>query len=409
MLKMAWRNLWRNGTRTMITATAIALAYSLYLIANGVQDWTFTEMRVAAAKAAGGDVLVQPVGLNDVQTNDRLIDDGDALLGTIRDDARVRLATGRIVLNGLLSTSASSAPVVLHGVDPRTEVQFHDVRKYLAAGTWFESDRDDPIVLGKTIADELDAEIGDRVILTVNDRDGEMRRALFHLTGVLATGTRASDHGMVFTTVAAARESVGLDDEFSQIGVLSDEHREEVANALSEKLASDDLESLPWDVAMPDLVGFIEMKKSGGAFFGLLLFIVVLFAITNTFLMVVMERVREFGLIGALGLKPRQIATVLLLETALLALVAMFIGLTIGLAAHGLIAHYGIDVGALYGDQGLDVAGVQLNETVIRSEVIPLRWLQTSASVFFMVLIAAMYPAWKAARLAPAEAMRFYE
>jgi ABC-type lipoprotein release transport system permease subunit len=408
MLKLAWRNLWRSRTRTLITATAIALAYAVYLIANGVQDYTFSEMREAAAKAAGGAVLVQTDNYLDRRTNDAVMSDGNVLLERVASVDSVTTAAPRLIVSGLLSTSASSTPVNLNGIVPVAEREIHDVTRYLVEGTWFESEREDPIILGSKLVEELDLEVGDRVILTATDGDGEMRRSLFHLEGVLHTGSPLSDRGFAYTTLPAARRSIRMETELTQIGVNGEVPRKQLAEAIDAAIADDTVEVLPWDVAMPDLVGFIEMKKGGGAFFGFLLFIVVLFAITNTFMMIVMERVREFGLVGALGLSPGRTAALLLTETALLALVAMAIGLSFALVGHVVIDTHGIDFSAIYGDN-LDVAGVSLTDAVIYSEINPVRWAKTSASVFAMVILAAVYPAYKAMRLGPAEAMRFYE
>ena len=408
ILRMAWRNLWRNSTRTLITATAIALAYALYLMANGVQDWTFAEMRTAAAKAAGGHVLVQADGYQDTMLNDQLVSDGAATLERVRAVEGVDAAAPRVIIGGLVSTSASSNPVMLRGIEPASEAKIHDMSEYLVEGTWFEGDADDPIVLGKSLAEELEAQIGDRIILTASDADDELNRALFHLTGILSTGSALADKTLAFTRVDVAQQALHAPDRYTQIGVIGPPPREELATRVRAAVTAEDVDVMPWDVAMPDLIGFIEMKKGGGAFFGGLLFLVVLFAITNTFLMIVMERVREFGLLQAIGLGPRRAAMVLLTETALLALVAMAIGLGLALIAHTMIATYGIDFSQLYGNN-LDVAGVSLADTTIYSKIDPLRWGNTSIAVFFMVLLAAIYPAWKASRLRPTEAMRFYE
>lgn len=408
MLKIAWRNLWRNQTRTLVTATAIAVAYALYLMANGIQDWTFVEMRKAAARAAGGDVLVQQAGYLDRQENDQLLVDGAQLLARIRAVDGVEHAAGRVVISGLLSTSASSNPVVLRGIVAADEAPIQDMERYLVAGTFLPGDAADPLVLGDALAEELEVGLGDRVILTATDRRDEVTRSLFHVTGILNTGSPATDRVLAYTSLSAAQRALGAPQHLTQIGVLGALPRHSLADRVRAELANPDIDVLAWDVAMPDLTGFIEMKKGGGAFFGVLLFLVVLFSITNTFLMIVMERVREFGLLGALGVRPRVAAGILLTETALLALVSMFIGFVLALAAHAAIASHGIDVGALYGES-LEVAGVSLTETRIYSRIEPLRWAQASLAVFVMVLLAAVYPAWKAARLRPTEAMRFYE
>ena len=404
---MAWRNLWRNPTRSLITAVAIALTYALYLISTGVQEWSFDQMRGAAAKAAGGDILLQHDDYLDLASNDLLIANAPAVLERVRKDPRVDHASARVVIHGLLSTSASSAPVSLRGIDVADEARILDMAPYLHSGTYLGDDVEDPLVLGSALAEELQADIGDRVILTATDTRGEMRRALFHLTGTLHTGVRSNDRTLAFTTLAAAQRALELGSRVTQIGVLA-KNRRKTAAALESALGADELTAIPWDVAMPELIGFIEMKKGGGAMMGVVLFLVVLFSILNTFLMIVMERVRELGLIAALGLSPRKVAGVVLTESALLAVVAMGIGLALGLAGHFAIESSGIDVAAVYGDS-MEVAGVALTDTVIRSKIDVARWLGASASVFVMVLLAGVYPAIKASRMEPTEAMRFYE
>ncbi len=409
MWKMAWRNLWRNRTRTLITATAIGFVYAIYLISTGVQEWSFQEMRAAASKAAGGDVLVQPVGFADEPGNGLVLAKGDALIEELGMAPGVRVVAPRVHVEGMLSTSASTVPVTVRGVDPDTEPKIHDISAYLSDGTWFEAELESPLVLGKVLVDELDVEIGDRVILTANDVNGEMGRHLFHLAGIVSTGSRASDYGIAIARVEDARRALGIDEGFTQIGLVGGD-RFALADGVRGAIADDRVEVLPWDQAMPELVGFIEMKKGGGAMMGVLLFFVVLFSIVNTFMMVVMERVREFGLLGALGLTPWQSAKVLLIESTLLAFVSMAIGLGVALALHGYISVAGIDIAALSGDSAsMDVAGVSLTDTVIRSAIDPASWIGASISVLVMVLVAALYPAWKASRLVPAEAMRFYE
>ena len=409
MLKMAWRNLWRNRTRTIVTITAVAITYALYLVMAGIQDYTYGQMEEAAAKAAGGTVLVQGEGFQDSQLNDILIPEAQKTLEAVRGAPGVTNVSPRLVVNGLVSTSASSSAISLQGVDPVAEAKFQDLEPYISSGTFLAGNEEDPIVLGAIIVDELQAEIGDRIIVTATDPTGEMRRALFHLSGVLTTGSRITDSSLAFTTVAAARKALDAPDALSQIGVLGDQPPEVLAQNIGATLPESGIEVLTWAEAMPDLVGFIEMDRAYGDVFAIVLFIVVLFSIMNTFLMVVMERVRELGLLEAIGLSPRRVAALVLAETMYLALVAMSIGLVLGLLGHAAIDHWGIDMAEMYGTTDVDVGGVALTETVIYSTIDVARWVKASINVIFMVLLSAAYPAYKAMRLQPAEAMRFYE
>lgn len=410
MIKIAWRNLWRHRGRTWITIIAIALTYSLYLMMSGIQEYTYLELEEGAAQAAGGAVLVQGQGFQDSQLNDVVLLRGGSVVDVVRDVPGVEHVSGRVILNGLLSTSASSSPARLQGVDPAVESEFQALSGYLREGSFLGTPEQSPLVVGSEIARELEVGLGDRVVFTATGPDGEMQRALFHVVGVLHTGSKLTDSGLAYTTVAAAQRALRLDDTLTQIGVLGAEAPEVLAARIREALrARDDLEVLTWAEAMPDIVGFIELDRAWGDVFGIVLFFVVLFAIMNTFLMAVMERVRELGLLRALGMTPVKVALLVLNETLFLTLVALAIGITVGLLGHLLVDQVGIDMTVFYGGDTLEMSGIALTDTVIYSEIAPRRWFSISLSVLFMVLFSAAYPAYKASRLAPAEAMRFYE
>ena len=409
MLKVAWRNLWRNRTRTLVTVTAVAITYGMYLMMMGIQEYTYGQMNDAASKAAGGMVLVQAKGFQDQQLNDMVVGNADHAMAAVKALPEVSHVAPRVLINGLLSTSSAAMPTRLQGVDPAVEMHFQDLSRYVTKGTFLQGDEEDPIVLGSRIVDKLEIEIGDRVILTASGSDGEMQRALFHLTGVLHTNSRLTDETLAFTTIAAARGATGHKDVLSQIGLLGPVDADAMKAAVGAALSRDDVEVMTWADAMPDLVGFIEMDRAYGNVFAIVMFMVVWFAIMNTFLMVVMERVRELGLLNALGLTPARIAQLVFLETFFLAVVALSVGLGLGLLGHFVIDANGIDMAAMYGTDSVDVAGVALTDTLVRSTITISRWINASLSVLVMVLLSAAYPAFKATRLQPSEAMRFYE
>jgi ABC-type lipoprotein release transport system permease subunit len=140
-----------------------------------------------------------------------------------------------------------------------------------------------------------------------------------------------------------------------------------------------------------------------------IIFLVVLFSITNTFLMAVMERVRELGLLNALGLAPRRIGRLMLAETVLLTALAMAAGLALGLIGHAAVSSTGIPIGSMGGSEGFEMAGVDVSDMIVYSMIVPAKWVVASVLVAAATIASALYPAWRATRLAPAEAMRFYE
>lgn len=412
ILKIAWRNLWRHRTRTLIMVSAVALTYALMLVSLGVSDDGHDRMLQEAARAAGGDILVDGKGYWSTRASDVVIPDGEAVAQQVRAVSGVRNVMPRVIINGLVSTSTDNRPLLLQGVRPELETQLDKVKRDIKQGTFLAGDERDPIVLGKRLVDRLGLQLGDRVVLTATGPDGEITRALFHLTGVFQTGTREVDEMMGYTTLAAASRAVGMNGALTQIGVLADHgaNMDSVAARIRTAVGAPqrNLEVLTWRQAVPEMVGFVQIDNAFGYIYIIVIFGVVLFSITNTFLMAVMERVREFGLLNALGLRNIRIGRLLLTETVLMTLIAMAAGFLLGYGAHLIIKHHGISM-ASYGLSEIDVSGVDMSDLVMYSTIVPVKWIAASILVAVATIGSAIYPAWRASRLAPAEAMRFFE
>jgi len=410
--KIAWRNLWRHRARTLIMGSAVAFIYAFTLVGLGIADDSHRRMLDEATAAAGGDVLVHGDGYWSTRASDRVIRGSAEVLETVGRAEGVEAAIPRILVNGLLSTSAASSAVYLQGVRPEQEAELTDPAEDLARGSFLSGERSDPLVLGVRLVEKLELELGDRVVLTASDPQGELVRALFHLTGILETGVREADESLGYTTVEAARSAVAMEGMLTQIGVLIPEEVEAdtVAARIRRALEAraDGLEVLTWREAVPEMVGFIELDDAFGYLYMAVLLVVVLFSITNTFLMAVMERVRELGLLNALGLRGRRIGRLLLMETAYLTLLAMTVGFALGYGGHLAVSHWGISMGA-WGVEEIEISGVDLSDLVFYSTVRPWKWVIASALVAGATVASAVYPAWRASRLAPSEAMRFYE
>ncbi len=413
LLRIAWRNLWRHRTRTIIMSSAVALAYALVLVALGISDDGHRRMLEEASRAAGGDILVHGRDYWATRASDIVIPDAEAVLGEVAAVPGVKAVVPRVLVNGLVSTSADSRPLMLQGIDPAAEDALNDYRDDLVTGSYLDgTTMKHPILLGQRLAARLGLHAGDRVVLTATGPDGEMTRALFHLAGTLATGMQELDEVAGFTTLSAARDALGMDGMLTQIGVLvtGDADVDSVASHIRTAVdaSADGLEVLTWRDAVPEMIGYVELDDAFGYVYMIVIFAVVLFSITNTFLMAVMERVREFGLLNALGLRNDRIGRLLLAETALMTALAMAAGFLIGYGGHLAAKHWGISM-ASYGIEDMELSGVDFSQLVMHSTIVPIKWFLASAFVAVTTIASALYPAWRATRLAPAEAMRFFE
>ena len=407
--RIAWRNLWRHRGRTLTMASAVALSYALMLVSMGINDDVHGRMLREAARAAGGDILVHGKGYWGTRASDIVIASADTVVPRLAQVPGIRAVVPRILIGGLVGTAADTRPVALQGIRPELEIAMRDIAEDVKAGTFLTGERADPIVLGSRLVERLEAELGDRIILTATEPNGEVTRALFHLTGIIETGTRQLDELMGYTTLEAAQRAVAMGNMVSQIGLLTDDVVEIAAARVEEALVgSGALEVLTWQEAVPEMVGLVEIDNAFGYIYLIVIYAVVLFSITNTFLMAVMERVREFGLLNALGLKGARVGRLMLNESALMTALAMGVGLMLGVAGHLAIAHWGISM-ASWGIEEVEMAGIDFADMVMYSTVNPIKWLVGSVIVACVTLASAVYPAWRASRLAPAEAMRFYE
>jgi putative ABC transport system permease protein len=371
------------------------------------------QMLDEAVKGAGGDVLVHADGYWETKASDLVMQRGPEILSAAEAVPGVQAAIPRVIITGLVSSASGSRALLLQGIDPEKELAVQDYSEDMASGVYLDrTDGTDPLVLGALIVEKLELELGDRVVLTASQPDGEVTRALFHLTGVLETGFREVDEMMGLTTLEAAREAISAPGILTQVGVVMDEGLSSDTVAARVRAAlqplGEDLEVLTWQEAVPDMVGFIEVDDAFLYIYLVVIFAIVAFAIANTFLMAVMERVREFGLLNALGLRGGGVARLLLTETLLMTCLAMAIGLVLGLAGHLAASHWGIPV-ALWGVDDMELSGVDFSNLVMRSEVNPVKWIAASILVALVTVGSALYPAWRASRFEPAEAMRLYE
>ena len=408
--KIAWRNLWRNKTRTFIVISAIAFSYGLMLVMFGVADDSYAEMEDAVVAAVGGHVLVHGEGYWDFPTGGQKIDDVAQRRRQIEEVPGVDAVAQRVMAFGLLGTAASNEGVQILGVDADDEVPFDDLYGDVVEGEVFGGERDNPIVIGRDLAEDLGVGIGDRLVLTASDIDGEVTRGLFWVDGILRATPGQTGEGRAYVQFDELQDLLAYGDGATQLGVRlqDDGMRTRVARDLRTEFDGAGLEVLTWDEAVPEFAALIEFDELFTYFYMFIIVFIVALGITNTFLMAVMERIREIGLLSALGLTPRRIGTMILLETAILTIVGMAIGLGLGLAGHFWMATHGIDLSAV-ADIDMEIAGLSLDMMVIHSHIVPVRWIGGSVAIFIVIVLSAIYPAWKATKMAPSEAMRFYE
>ncbi len=407
---MAWRNLWRRKRRTLITASSIAFSVLLAVFVIGINDQSWEDVINTAARIGGGHITVQHPDYQDKPALNRTVRRTAQKIDRIRAVAHVVHASPRIVGELMLATASGSYGAGFIAYDPAVEsTDTLSILEAVSGGRPFATSRDRGIVLGYRLARNLDAKLGSRVVYTLTDRSGEIVSGLARVSGLVKTGSPAVDLGLCFLPIDSLRQALGYQaDEATQIAVFVDSQRRsaavtgEVAGTLDDQSVA-----LNWKQLQPDLASFIAMKKGGGTFFSLLILVLCAAGIFNTLFVSVMERLREFGILIAIGLSPGKLFSLVMLESAWLGLVGLACGVLISAYPYYYFSTVGLDLTEMYaaGGQSPEVAGVAMS-MVLKIGLYPESVVAITVIILGATMISGLYPAWRAGKVRPVETIK---
>ena len=411
--KLAWRNIWRNRRRTLITLFSIAFGTLLAVVMTGIGDSSYSDMIDHAARLGGGHVIVQHETYIDMPSLKKTVLAEPALLDELVERPKVRAAVPRVVGGVMLATSTNSVGAGVIGIDPALEDDTTlGLVESISEGAMFETATDEGIILGKTLAENLDLELGKKVVYTVTDRNGEIANGLARVTGIIETGAAEVDAGTCLLPIGSLGKVLGYgSNEVTQIALFLDDHRpaEAVAASIEAELGErlgPEAAALPWFEASPELAGFVSMKVSGTVFFELVITILIAAGIFNTLFVSVMERMRELGILAAIGFSARQLFGLVVWESLWLGLCGIVAGVLLTAGPYYYLSTTGIDTAAMMGDQGgAQVSGVTM-DPILYVQLYPPHAFYIAAAIVLATVAAGLYPAIKAGRVSPVETIR---
>ena len=405
---MAWRNLWRNRRRTYITLSAIVFGVFLAVIMMAMQDRNWADMIRLAARIGAGHVTIQHPEYLDTPTLTRTVRGTDILKGLAADDPRVIRVVERITGFTMLATARENVGAGFIAVSPEQEDdETLSLIEAIVDGEFFGSATDGGIILGEKLASNLDVELGSKLVYTLTDKEGEIVSALARVSGIVRTGSPSVDAGICLLPIDALREVVGFaPDEAIQIAAFVDDQR--ASDAVVAALAAEapaDVAVLPWHELQPDLAVFIAMKVGGAKVMMLVLAVLVAAGIFNTLFVSVMERLREFGIMLAVGFSPAQLFRLVMLESAWLAMIGLTAAAAVTVGPYLYLASTGIDISGMIPADQMEVAGVGMS-TVMQVGIYGESVALIGVSALAAILLSGVYPAWRAGQADPVETIR---
>ncbi len=406
MWRLAFRNLVRHTRRTLITGSAIAVGIALAILMWNVQAGLYADMLAQAISSQAGHVVVQATGWQAEQETEMLLADASALQQRLSDAVPNATISRRVFAGGLLVAPGSSVGVGLKGLDPAVEADIDRFDELIVDGTWLVPGDDRGLVIGRALAERLSVEVGDKVVfMTQPPGSDEMVSQLHRITGLFHTGAASVDGSLVLSTVEAAQAALHAEDKVHQLALhLDDPDQTDRALGAVAALGVADAEVLPWTMAVPNLLGFIDMKMSGTHTMNAFLLIIVALGIANTVLMSALERTREFGVLLALGMRPSQLMALLMAEAALIGALGGVLGVLLGAIGTYPFVRWGLDYSSFMGES-MEVAGVITSSLIIGTYDWPVMVLYGLGGVL-VAMASAVYPAMTLRTLTPVDAMR---
>ena len=402
--RLAWRNIWRQKRRTWLTALAMIFSNVLLVFMIALQFGSYDMMINNSLAMFSGQLQVQHTGYQESQKMREAIDGIGGLAGAIRQRFPQAAVTARASAFVLLSSEERSFASQIVGVEPRFEPGVSSIPGLLSAGRFLDKPDAAEAVIGEVMARNLKVGVGDELTFLGSGIDGSFAAGVVSVVGIFNSGSQELDRSLVEVPLAYFQEAFAMEGRGHVIAlsVPGLENVPAVLKSLQTTLdARDGLVALDWEALMPGLKQAIQADMTSAWFMYGVLIMLVAFSVLNTQLMSVLERTREFGVIMALGIKPRRLALLVFLETFLMAAIGLAIGVLLGTLLSAYYAHSGFSY------PGMDEMAAKFNMSpLMYPSLEPFALLLGPLVVFIFCLLATIYPAFKLYRLRPVEAMR---
>jgi ABC-type lipoprotein release transport system permease subunit len=396
--KLAFRNLGRNKSRSLLSALAVGIGMALLLLMVSVLEGEMRGALQNTIRLQSGHLQIRPASYDENKISlkwEDMIADPEEVAEQIKSLPQVTIATPRLIASSILTLSDESKGVQILGIDPDSAAN-GPFREGMLAGEFIQADDREGILIGNVLSEKLHLHVNDKVNLLVTTSNGDINEQLFTIRGIFTTRTPAYDENTIFMPLAKAQAITATENHASTIFVMLKDGED--AEAVAGAIQSDHYKVLTW---REQNVFITQFEDYANAFF-IVLYLIVLgitaTVVTNTLVMAVFERTREIGILAAIGMKGSGIMAQFLAEAALLATGGVIGGLIIGGALVVYFTVYGIYIG----DYG--ISGV-LFEDRIYAHLTLGNTINLVIITYVITLIASLYPAVLAARLEPVEAL----
>ncbi|NOX48524.1 MAG: ABC transporter permease [Chlorobi bacterium] len=329
-LRIAWRNIWRNKKRTLITISSITLAVVMAVFTRSFQEGTYAKMIENAVGKFTGYVQVHQKDYWDDKTIDNGIEVNDTLVREILSVKNVEGVNLRLESFSLASFGNSTKGTLVMGIDPEKETQMLDLKAKMIKGNYIRPG-DRSIILGSKLADYLKIDVGDTLVLLGQGHWGQSAIGAFPVKGILKMPAPDIDRQIVFMPLMLAREFFSFENGVTSLVVISEEsdQAQKITDAINASIDTTQYKAITWQEMSPEMLQQIEGDKVGGIFMIAILYMIIAFGVFGTVLMMTEERKREFAVMVAIGMQKTKLMLVSFYETILMNSIGIILGVII--------------------------------------------------------------------------------
>lgn len=407
LLGIACRNVGRSRRRSLLSALAVAFACAALMFSMALQQGSYADMIYNAVHAHTGHLQVQCAGYREDHDLAKKLERADELLALLEQDPALVAVAPRVNAAALISKGERTFGAGLFGIDPEREARATRLDDVVVEGRYPQPGEEDAVLLGHLLARNLGATVGDEVVFLGQGADGSLAAGRLQVCGLFRFGSSEMDRSFALAPLSTIQEAYSMPDAVSEMAILleDDRQRPAVSGRLDNLLRGagfDEAVVLGWPILLPGVEQSIKMDWFSGLIMYTVLVLVVGFGIANTFLMAFMERMHECGVMLSLGMRPVKLSLLMYLESVVLIAAGLVTGFVLGIPLVLYFQEHGISFGAKSGDI---MAAFGLSP-VIYLQLSPMVMAWAAGLVGAIALIVAVYPALKAGRLKPVEALR---
>ena len=401
LIKLAWRNIWRSKTRSLVVITAIALGLLAGVFASAFVEGMMKDKIESVIELEMSHYQFHHPKFRDEFVTKYYIENSDKIEQTLLEDENTLGISSRVISMVMMASANHTNGVRAVGIVPEDEAKITPRKINMIEGEYFEGVKRNPILVSKRTAEKYKLKIRSKVVLTFQDVNTEMVSSAFRVAGIFNSKNGLYDDMNVFVRKSDLQKLIGIENGAHEIAVKLKQNELAETSANKYQKIYQYLEVLPWMDLSTGMRYIIEMMGVYTIVLVGIIMVALIFSIINTMLMAVLERTREIGMLMAVGMARTKIFIMIMLESIYLSIIGGPLGLFISWLLITYFGNFGIDLGSggeMYEDMGFTA--------IIYPSLTFDSYIQITIMVLVMAVLGAIYPAWKALKLNPVEAIR---